>query len=312
VKRIVTIFGVLAGLLLAGAAPSQEPAPKKFARGAKPTPQHKFFALPLHLTAENPPPQFAVVPKKLSVWLNDRIGCCVTSEEMFSKAGWSIQCGLDELFIPDDVMGKWVYRHGYQNGATLTDVMDDMIREGITFNGTTYRDGPYNRVDYTDLKSLQSAIATGPVKIAIDANALPRGAGNGQGWHQFGGGRYPNTDHCVGLAGYGSAKFCFDSLNVPLPAGVDPNKGDCFLLFTWGTIGVVDLDWIRGTTTEAYVRIPTTPGQEPKPAPAPPPAPPVPDVVRHHPVVIGIGVLLLFGAAAVAFVIWRRKQAPKP
>jgi hypothetical protein len=296
-------FGLLAVLALAGTAPAQQP--KAFPRGAKPSPQHKYMALPVQLVAEPPPPQFAVIPPKLSVWLNDRIGDCVSAEEAFGKAVWSVYCGLDELFIPDDVLGRWVYAHRYQNGATLTEVMDDMIREGIAVGGKVYKDGPYNRVDYTDLRSLQAAIASGPVKIAIDADALPRGAGNQPGWFKFGGGRYPNTDHCVGLAGYGTAAFCFGKLGVPVPPGVNPAKDDCFLLFTWGTIGVVDLDWLKGTCTEAYVRVPTTPGQEPPP---PPPAPDVTPVVSVRKVVAAVLVALLMAGAVVLVVELRRKK----
>lgn len=293
-KRL--IFGLVA-LLTLGVAVAQPP--QQFLRGAKPSPPQKILAAPPHLVAEAPPPQFAIVPKKLSVWLNNVTGDCVTAEEAFGKAVWSVYCGRDETFIPDAEVGRWAKKHGFWNGAALTDVMDVMQRDGLVVDGQEYKDGPYHRVDYSDNISIQSAIATGPVKIAIDANALPSGAGNHSGWYKFAGGRHPNTDHCVGLAGYGPAAFCFQSLGVPLPAGVDPAKPNCYLLFTWGTIGVVDHDWLQGTCTEAWVRNPTTPGQDPLPPPLPPPPPvPIPPVNGRD-----LLILAVIAAAAVGVLV---------
>lgn len=249
-----------------------------FMRGARPTPRHKLLAARPHNIIKAPPPQFAGLATQLSFWLNDQIGDCVSAEEAEAKGSWSAgYCGLPDLFIPDDVLSQWVNQHGFANGADLSDVMDAMIKDGITVSGTKYTDGSYSGVDYSNWDVLTSAIATGPVKIAIDANALPSGAGNGSGWYSFGKGNFPNTDHCVGLRGYGTAGYCFQAIGAPVPAGVDPNKPNCLILYTWKSYGVVDMDWVQGTCTEAWVRNPTTPGESPAPAPAPSPTPtPVP------------------------------------
>ncbi len=245
-----------------------------FARGARPSPPHILLAARPHQVVTAAPPQFAVVPKKLSMWKNNEYGCCVTSEEAFAKAWWSVRCGLPELLIPDAEVMRWADTGGFLNGADLVSVMDAMIHKGFLVNGVTYGDGRYGGVDYSNEMVLQNAIFTGPVKIAIDADALPSSAGNQQGWYDVSGTRYTNTDHCVGLSGYGRADYLFQQLGVALPAGLAASTPG-YLLFTWSSLGFVTHPWLMGTCVESWVRNPTTPGQSP-PAPPTPPKPPAP------------------------------------
>lgn len=263
------------------------PEPLKFKRGAIPTPRFALLAATPYLP-KLAPAEFAGLATELSYWLNDQEGNCVSAEEAEAKGAWSAgYCNLPDLFIPDSVLNAWVNKYGFANGAMLTDVMDVMQRDGFTVNGTNYKDGPPKGVDYSDLLTLKSAISEGPVKIAIDAGALPSGAGSQNGWYSFGGARYPNTDHCVGLRAYGTAAFCFAAIgkalniSVPVPSGVDPAKPDCLILYTWKTYGVVDHPWLMGTCTEAWFRDPTTPGQSPGPQPGPTPTPPGPNPDPH-------------------------------
>lgn len=239
-----------------------------FPRGAKPASRQKLATAPRHRVVRAAPTQFAVVPKQLSMWLNDTYGDCVTAQEAFAKAAWSIQCGLPELFVPDAEVKRWASAGGFLNGADLTEVMDAMIRDGFHVGGKVYGDGPYTAVDFSNEPVLQNAIFTGPVNIAIDANALPSGAGNRQGWFDTSGGNFPNTDHCVCLTGFGTADYLYSQLGVPVPAGLTSStKG--YLLFTWSTIGFVSHQWLMSTCEEAWVRNPTTPGQSPSPAVVP-------------------------------------------
>ncbi len=242
---------------------------RAFMRGARPTPRHKLLAATPHVF-KAPPPQFAYVPNKLDMWGNDRFGDCVSAEEAFAKA-----CYSTEIFIDANIVTTWASKNGFLNGANLTDVMDVMKSNGFKVGSQQYNDGGYSGVDYSNESILQSAIAQGPVKIAIDANALPSGAGNNQGWYATGGspGQFGNTDHCVALCGYGPTAWLFQQLNVPMPAGL-PSSG--YLLYTWSTIGFVDHAWIMSTVTEAWVRNPTTVGNPPLTPPTPPPLPPPP------------------------------------
>lgn len=240
-------------------------------RGAKPSSRHKLLAAEPHKIRDVIPAQVAFVPAKLSYWGNDQYGDCVTAEEAFNKA-------VSGIFIADSVVKSWCSKNGYLNGAMLTDVMDTMARNGLPQDGHIYGDGGYKSVDYSSETLLQSALSVAPVKVGIDANALPQSAGGKNGWHGFGGreGQFSNTDHCVAIAGYGPASWLFAQLGTALPAGVDAAK-PCYLLFTWNSIGVVDHDWIMSTVSEAWLRNPSTLiDGAPQPNPGPPPVPPVP------------------------------------
>lgn len=222
--------------------------PKIFARGAKPTPRHKLAAAMPHVPVKPIPSQMAYIPTKLSYWLNQTDGDCVTAEEAFNK-------DASGIFIDDSTVQAWASARGFLNGAMLTDVMDDMAATGFSQGGDTYGDGPYVSVDYSNEQILQSALSHAPVKIGIDADALPQSAGRGNGWHAFGGrhGQYRNEDHCVSLCGYGPVTWLFEKLGVPVPNGTDPKKTG-YLLFTWSSIGVVDYDWLMSTCGEAWLR----------------------------------------------------------
>jgi hypothetical protein len=194
-------------------------------------------------------------------------GNCVSAEEAFAKA-----CYMPEIFIPASEVESWASQHGVLNGADLSSVMDWMKEKGFQVGGQTYNDGNKMSVDYSNEAVLQAAISDpnsqGPVKIAIDANALPSGAGNNQGWAAFGGspGEFGNTDHCVAISGYGPTAYLFQQLGVPVPAGAPANG---YHLYTWSTIGVVDHAWIMSTCVEAWTRQPTTVGVPPLPGPTP-------------------------------------------
>lgn len=247
-----------------------------FLRGAKPSPAHHIAAAPKFMPLTTVP-QIAWVPAKLDVWGNDQYGDCVTAEEAYAKA-----CYDPEIFIPTQTVVDWAGKHGYLNGATLTDVMNSMSSDGFTVGSQQYNDGPYAAVDFSNESVLQAALAQGPVKIGIDANALPETAGQGNGWYVTGGGRFTSTDHCVSLGGFGPAGWLYQQMNVPLPSALQANQQG-YLLFTWGSIGFVDHAWIMGTCTEAWLRSPTTVGNPPLPSPTPTPPPtptpqPVPDV----------------------------------
>lgn len=241
---------------------------RQFPRGAVPTPRHKLAAAMPHVAVEAPPPQIAYIPSKLDMWGNDQYGDCVSAEEAFAKATY-----VPEIFIDAKTVEAWAKKHGWLNGADLTSVMDAMAKSGFVIGSQAYNDGPHLSVDYSNETALQSALAIGPVKIGIDASALPHGAGNQQGWSAFGGrpGQFHNEDHCVALCGYGPTAWLAQQLGVQPPSG--PANG--YLLFTWSTIGIVDHAWIMSTCGEAWVRNPTTVGVPPLPTPTPP-IPPVP------------------------------------
>jgi hypothetical protein len=225
----------------------------QFGRGLTPTPRAVLLAAPKFKPTIAAPTQYAVVPSKLDMWGNDVHGDCVTAEEAY-------KCACSGVFISSAEVVRWARANGVLEGADLQPVIRQMQSKGFSQDGNFYNDGKESTVDYTNESTLRAAIAVGVVKLGLDANALPQGAGNQQGWYDFGGtpGEFDNEDHSTALSGCGTAKFCFDSLHLPLPAGVDPNKPDCYIFFTWSTCGVVDFPWIQSCVGEAWVRNPGT------------------------------------------------------
>lgn len=221
-------------------------------RGARPSPQHKLFGAKPAQIVDSTPAQFAQIPKQLSYWLNNQYGDCVTAEEAFAKA-----CHDPEIFIEDDTVRAWAEAGGFLNGADLITVLDAMVTAGFSQNGLLYDDGPPLSVDYTNAASLHNAISRGPVKIGIAATQLENVVGTTNGWFALGFHQDTNMDHCVSLCGYGSIAYCAEALGVAVPGGVDGTQPG-YLLFTWNTIGVIDVPSMLNITSEAWLRAPTT------------------------------------------------------
>ena len=250
-------------------------------RGAYPSPRHRLASAIPHRVLGAVPDSFGMVPRLLSMWGNNVHGCCVASEEFAAKGAYSVRAGGPELFLDEQLCIDWARSHGVLEGADLVSVMDAMVTDGIaTADGKTYHDGPHTSVDWTNPTILKSAIYTGPVKIAIAANEIENAVNStdGQtGWMLTDASTDMNTDHCVGLWGYGTLAQCTDLLNAALGLGLTvPSGADgsllSLLMYTWKSIGIVTHQALVKFTTEAWVRNPTTP-ESPQPDPAPTPAP---------------------------------------
>jgi len=302
-NRFLLLGAVLLSAFTLASVPAQDQdqdAPKnppKFYRGAKATPFPKIIAaiksgkVSIHRAATTPS-KVLTVPPRLSYWGNNQFGCCVTSESVFAIADYSTFLGMPEIFVTEAETITWARNHGVLNGADLLSVIEYMQDDGIKDeNGVLRKAGKSSTVDYSNEATLQSAIAQGPVSIAIDADALPSGAGNQSGWYAFGGRSFPNTDHCVSLGGFGPTAELFKALGVATPSGAPANG---YFLYTWKTIGVVDHKWLMNTCVEAWLRTPTTTGLQP-----PPPPPPPANVTVNMPNVTGgVGVPVKFSPIA--------------
>lgn len=252
------------------------PVTSRFMRGATRSPRHKIAAAHPHIPIKDIPLSYFIVPKTLQMWGNATYGDCVSAEEAANLALNSVKLGLSELLITDNEVIQWARQGHFLNGANLTDVMDAMIQSGLVGpDNKTYNDAPnYKSVDWTNATVLQSAIFQNPVKIAVAANQLENAVNstNGQtGWFLTGGYRDQNTDHCVNLNGYGTAADFAKAFNVSIPSNVSPNTPG-YALFTWQTIGFIDVQTMVGFTDEAWVR--QVSPQFP-PSPTPVPVPPV-------------------------------------
>ena len=224
-------------------------------RGASATPRHLLAAATPYQLRIGAAPQFFMKPGQISMWGNDVHGDCVTAEEAFAKS-----CNTPEIFIPDTEVIAWATRHGVLEGASITSVMQWMQGGGFIDNSCTYNDGPYFSVDWTNASITQSAIAEGPVKIGVAADQIEASyfkTGGKSGW--FGVEYKPdsNEDHCVSLCGYGSIAWLAQQLGVALPVGIDGAKQG-YALFTWNSIGIIDVPSTIAVTHEAWLRRPTT------------------------------------------------------
>ena len=266
-------------------------AAKKHRRGAKRTPAHKIASaiangsLKIHRVVKATPPQFAMVPKQMSMWLNDVDGDCVTAEEAAAVAEYTTAAGT-EYFVQDATVLAFCNKYDLLNGADLLSVMQEMESDGFHQGADVIQDGASSVVDFSNESVLQNAISQGPVKIGIDSSALPAEAGNGNGWSAFGGmpQQFGNEDHCVDICGYGPTKWLADQLGVQVVSGAPANG---YLVYTWDSIGIVDHGWLMSTCGEAYLRGPfilngkalpplsPTPPTPPTPVPVPP-TPPTP------------------------------------
>jgi len=249
--------------------------------GAIPS-RHKLAAAKPFVAAGSIPDNYLTPIRKWSPWLNNQYGVCVTSEEC---------CNIDAAFahiIDDKTMYAWCRKHGLLNGAELTEVMELMVSDPIN-DGDKWSDGSYLSVDWTNEALLRAAIfqCQASVKIGVAADALKgTPAGSRDGWVLASARKDRNLDHCVGLVGYGTAKFILESLGASIPSGVDPNMRG-YALFTWGTVGFISQQALDAICGEAFVRNPTSlkngvapaPTPEPTPVPFPVPVPPTPDPI---------------------------------
>jgi|SRR5690348_1738848 len=227
---------------------------EKLLRGAFPSPRHRLAAAMPHAIAGPTPPHILYKPAKLSFWLNNQFGDCVTAEEAFAKA-----CHHSEIFISDAEVKKWAEHNKVLNGANLVEVLDWMMTKGFHQGGRTYDDGPHSTVDWTSTAILQNAIAHGPVKIGVAADQLQAAVPNPptNGWFATGFRQDDKEDHCVSLCGYGSFSWLAGQLGVHVPPGTDgttPGYG----LFTWDSIGIIDHPSMVNITQEAWLRNPVT------------------------------------------------------
>lgn len=224
-------------------------------RGARPSPRHKLAAAIPHKITITAPPQFIRIPKQLSMWGNSQFGDCVVAEEAFAKA-----CNPTELFVTEAEAVTWAKASGFLNGADLTDVMTAMQVSGFQWDANDLGDGPtYTSVDWTSAAVLENAIYTAPVKLGIAAdqlqNIFPDTPVNG--WFATGFTADSNEDHCTSLCGFGPMSWLASELSGTVPSGVDGTKPG-YAMFSWSSIGVIDVPSLLAICGEAWLRNYTT------------------------------------------------------
>jgi len=224
-------------------------------RGAIPSLRHALAAASPYAAIAGAPPNYIVIPQQISMWGNDVHGDCVTAEEAFAKA-----CNNPEIFISDASVISWATRHNVLEGAYLSDVLTWMENDGFPDTSLVYDDGAHFSVNWADAAVLTSAIYEGPVKLGIAADQLEtawHSTGGHSGWFGTGWHADNNEDHCVALCGYGTISWLAQQLNVAVPSSVNGNQQG-YAMFTWDSIGIIDVSSMIAVTQEAWIRRPTT------------------------------------------------------
>jgi hypothetical protein len=224
--------------------------------GDFPTPNHELAAARPYRAGRIVPESFIVWPIGIG-WLgNEKANNSSWAEEAFAKA-----CAEPKVLIPTDVVLLTSRECGSSNFSAF------MQTHGFQMDGKAYLDGQFNSVDWTNVATLNGAIANvGPVKIGIASANLtrdPRGqiAPVKSGWAIYGLPGGETEDLWASLFGYGPLGALVGLLegrgvNVTLPSGMP--SGLCYAMFTWGSIGIVDQQSVLNITGEAWVRNPTT------------------------------------------------------
>jgi hypothetical protein len=236
-------------------------------RGARPARRHILARATPHVRDPllRVPPSF-LMWGQLNMWGNDQYGDCVTAEE---AAKLSLASGI---FTPLSEVIAWAKKHHVLNGADLPEVMAMMEKNGLVVGSSTYDDGPYLSVDWTNYEAICAAMYENqpkgnPIKIGIDSSLLEQMVDNpdgsiSNGWIVWGYPESSNYDHCTSLVGFGNASdlvglFGGKGVDMALPADM-PAITPCAAMFTWGTIGLVDMQSLVNMCGEAWVRNPPT------------------------------------------------------
>lgn len=244
--------------------------------GGVPSPRHHLVRAERHKAIDVPPSHYAVISRHLATWGNDVYGVCTSSEEAFAKAdsptGLTSEtdvgtAGKLPIFVRDEEVIEWALERSFAAGASCSAVLTAMADDGFSRGQYQYLDGLHQTVDWTRLGDLQHAIwRHGPLKLGVDSRPLDGVLKKGE-WFLLDLGpqwflldqkpHKMNLDHTVSLCGYGSLKECAEYLGIQPPPASD-STAQCFLLFTWGIILVVDHPSLIRITGEAWVRTPVS------------------------------------------------------
>jgi|SRR5215470_7305809 len=223
--------------------------------GEFPSPNHELVAAKPY-KASAAPESFLAWPLEVGFWGNDRASNSLWAEEAFAKA-----CAKPQVLIPADVVMLTAQERGSANFAEF------MQTHGFQVASHAYLNGPFQSIDWTNPATLKSAIANvGPVKIgvaSVNLTSAPQSkvTPGRSGWAIYGLPPGKREDHCASLCGYGKLAdlvglFKKHKVTVHFPPGMP--KGDCYAMFTWGSIGILDQQSLINVTDEAWVRNPTT------------------------------------------------------
>ena len=238
----------------------------KFKRGLVPTPRHRLAAALWagSLLKKMPvPPTNRAFTHKVHDWCmcgNDTYGDCVVAEESNYKKLISTATNASEVEISSQETVNWYFAAtgGQDTGMDIETAIVRMATVPLVdVNNRQHFDGKPGAIDFTNQTEVMRAIQYFKgIKIGIAADQLENTqAGYSNGWVLTGATQDTNYDHCVGLYGYGDASYlAFACGLTSTPQPLTPHEF-CVLMYTWGTIGIVNWKSLQNICGEAWVRI---------------------------------------------------------
>ena len=222
---------------------------------------------------------------------NNYTGTCVTA----FLANWL--SAVSPCDISDANALAWARRNGGMNGMNIPDALSILQRDPMTDAANVkHTIGPHVSVNWEDAAAVYEAVATyRGLDLGVDHRMLQSAATDQSGWVLSGVTRqYTNYDHSVGILDYGPASFLKGQYEkfygVKVDLGTLAADAPAVGLYTWDTIGIIELASFQNITGEAWAiesinppwAAPVDPNQPPAPVPDPnfqptpvdPPAPP--------------------------------------
>jgi hypothetical protein len=233
-------------------------------RGCRPTPPallHRLRSRTNHLTSLPPPPanyDATGDTRTFNMAGNNEYGDCVFAGETNYKLciGPATEAPIVEISAAETIGQYLDYNDGLDIGADIGTFLQWMAKVGLhDAAGELHKDGPGGAINHHSCVQLQHAISLFKgVKLGVNADDLQRVYTGTNGWilERATSG---SIDHCVELLAYGDTAFCMEICNGQATPIASTSSTPAFVLFTWGTIGIVTWQALRAIIGEAHIRI---------------------------------------------------------
>ena len=191
---------------------------------------------------------------------------------MSAAIAFKLACQSPEVFIPRANVVAWAKANGNWNGADPMSANQEMQAAGmVDAAGNQWGEGPANYVALSDQAAMEAALDEGPLSVTVSANQLDPVAGMANGWILTGALTDQAYDHEPAISKYGTFATLAPLVGASL-GSIDPSTYG-YILFTWGTVGLIDRKSLLAIGQDALLALPTAVAQGTGPIPAPEPNP---------------------------------------
>ena len=233
-------------------------------RGCIPTPLHVLHHLKRqtrNVLTLSPPPKMFDATGQVRDWDmdgNDTWANCVFAGEANYKRAVTKATGVPEIQISANacIRAYLLYTHGRDEGANISTFLDWMHCVGLEDDDRRHhKNGRHGALDVTSIQELRFGVSLfRGVKAAVAADILDTVVAGKSGWicHKTGTGP---IDHNVELLAYGTVNECLTICGTKSASHHSFALLPAFVLYTWGTVGVITVQSLQSIIGEAHVRI---------------------------------------------------------